>query len=299
MKDTFVSTPIQPQQRFRSFNGTAMNARFSLLSTLCLAGFLFLGWTFAPANVHAQGAYLEQAKQLYEAKQWDQTLYALQKALRSLRGKPSIQKVPVYVYIGLSLYKRGDKGLAWKAFEQAFVFKRNAELPKGEPKPVQAFFRRVQQRVLKRLGPVKGQEVGGSTTTAPPSSPRGGGTGVSSSPWPWVILSVSAAALTGGVLLVANASANNGDVETWLQNGTTQGNDRAVLENSASSMRSSVGLQNILGGVALGLAGVGIAGAVVMFVLQKPKAPKSTARILAPSDAQPLVRSRTTLLQVQ
>lgn len=295
------TTASHTQQLSLSYGDTTMKVRFSLLPwSLCLAGFLFLGLGLKPSSCHAQSAYMEQAKQLYQAKQWDQALYSLQKALRSLRGKPTVQKVPVYVYIGLSLYRRGDKGLAWKALEQAFVIKRNAVFPKGESKDVEAFFRRVQQRVLKRLGPVKGQEVqGGGNKTQPPDTPGGGGgTGVTGSPWPWVALSISAAALTGGVLLVANASANNSDLETWLEAGVAQGGVRAVLENSATPMRSSVSLQNIIGGVALGVAGIGIAGAIVLFVMQKPKGAKKSAS-LPPQHAKPIIHSRTTFLQVQ
>lgn len=235
-------------------------------------------------------AQMEQAVQLYRAQQWDQSLYALQQALRGLRGKSATQRVSVYLYIGLCLYQRRELGLAWKAFEQALSLKYDAHLPKEDAnKEAQIFFKKVKDRFLSRLGMVDQGSLSSPGTPTPPGTKRSWGTqGVS--PWPWVVLSVSAAALTGGIGLVINAGSNQSELDTWLKNGVAEGQVLAEMETSAQSMRSSISIQNIIGAVSLAVAGLGIAGSVVLFIFERRKQTSSPPRaVTAGSHTSPSV----------
>ncbi len=235
-----------------------------------------------------------QAKQLYKVKQWDQALYSLQKELRRLRGKPKIQKVPVYVFIGLCLYHKGSKGLAWKAFEQAFFIDRSAVLPPGEKTALKGFFKRARQRVNARLGWDGGVQSQSKSRASTPSTSVATGT---VSPWPWVLFSFSAAALAGGAFLILNASANQGQLEQFLTSGVKQGAVRAELETSSETLRDSVGLQNSIGIIALSAGGASLVGAVILLVVQGKKKPKTATRSYH-SPITPLATSSTILLQV-
>lgn len=247
------------------------HSRWVLLLSLavgCLTFWCDSRWRGVSSVYADGGAQMEQAIQLYRAQQWDQSLYALQQALRELRGKSSNQRVSVYLYMGLCLYQRGDHGLAWKAFEQALSLQLGATLPKQDTSPkVQQFFQKVQQRFLERLGASRKPELSPVSPPSTPGTSRGVATG-RVSPWPWIILGVSAAALTGGIALVANASSNQSEIDTWLKSNVAEGQILADLETSAQSTRSTISAQNIAGGVSLAVAGLGIAGAIVLFVLQ-------------------------------
>jgi hypothetical protein len=211
---------------------------------------------------------MKVALELYQQKQWGQALLALQRELHNLRGRPMSDKISVYLYVGLILYREGHQGLAWKSFEQALFSDHQIILPAGESAETRNFFEKVRNRVYNQLGlPI--EKIKDKTSEQPstkhPISPPAHRAG---SAWPWVVLSIAGASLTGGILLIANSASNNTAIEEFVKTGINTQFLHSQLEDTAQSMRDYNALQSALGGVFIGVGVLGIAGSVVLYILQ-------------------------------
>jgi len=225
----------------------------------------------ATADSAAYKKWMGKALSSYKKKEWDDSLEALRKALRSLRGKPAYRKATVFMYMGLSLYHLENRGLAWKAFERALYLEGSLELPANESKDTKAFFLNVKKRVNKRGG--EGVTLPGKSSSTTPGAPSKG----LGSAWPWALVGVGVAAVGAGVLFTMNASANQSDLDAWMAKGKERGRKEQELKDATKEVSDSIGLQSTLGLVSFIVGGLAIAGGVtLLFIL--PSKPKASAR---------------------
>lgn len=246
--------------------------------SLCLLALLLLASPTLAIAQRATPTPLEQAmstgKAAYQAKQYDKALKSFKKALKLQRGKPLFQKAPTYLSIGLVLFQQGFKGLAWKAFEQALYQNVNLTLPANENAEAKAFFQRVKDRVKTRGGVA-------FQVSAPRAPQASGDGGPLASPLVWGSFCFAALAAAAGIVLVANAGANQADLDTWITNNVNDGQSPATVNASAAPIKDNIAVQSGIGYTALGLAALGVAAGVVLIFLPRPK-PTKTASHLPP-----------------
>ncbi len=235
--------------------------KFSIRNILLSALMFSLSIPCAAAEeIDYQGAPFAKLAELYKEKKYQQGMKAIESYLKQY-SKDRGRKIGLYLSAGGFLYALGKKGLARKAFEQALNLDFNPSLPPFFNRQARSYFSKIRERFLKKLELFDLAPKTISSQTKPRA--KGGLSGLS-----WLLFGISAAGFGGGIALIADAGSTEANYSSWLENGTKFGHSQQILENSAQSLRGSLGLQRALGWISIGLGAASLGGAVALIILQ-------------------------------
>lgn len=224
---------------------------------------------------------LQEAEKARTEKRYDDALQHLSRALVLLRQKPLFRKLPVYMSMGVVLHRKGQTGLAWKAFEQALYQYPCAQLSKTEAEDAEMreIVERIRQRVFRRGG--LQERALPCPNVSDPSTPPPSSSGPS--PWPWVVTGIAAAGLSAGLFLLFNSMSMRSEIDKWSQAAIARGYKSDEVTSLAQPTRSSSDSQMLGAVVCLATAGVALAGAITLFVVLRPSAsPSASAELPLP-----------------
>ena len=230
---------------------------------ICCRHFVvLLGLVLLPGYAFAQKASMEKGIQAYKQKKWDDALGAFQKALRELKGKPVSQKAGVHVYLGLTLLGKGEKGLAWKAFEQALYANGSVGLPSKSSEEAVDFFARVKKRVKRRGG-----DLGDGVVPS---------TGFRLTYLSYAFLGLAGATVIGGVILLGSNQAARTEAQAWQEKAAKENPpDASSIQNLSTGALNSAELQGTIAIASFVAAGLFVGGAVVTGLFHRPSVNKT------------------------
>ena len=83
--------------------------------------------------------------------------------------------------------------------------------------------------------------------------------------------------------MILNGSANKNEVNSFLKAGLTARELLPNLEATSDPVSSSANTQTLFGGIALAVGGVGIAGSITLFILNRKKQKKKILPLTTPN----------------